>query len=146
MRFRIASVIAMMSAALGCRSPKYLEDLETPALVWTQGTGLCSKIVAVDGPGTVWTEQGCENGRPDLHDVRTASRTQVSDLWAKFDALPFEQGATLEMCGGRLLNGFARWEPQSRRGASACGGSAYDDVTALPEAFRPLAEALRRLE
>jgi hypothetical protein len=146
MRFRTAYVAAAMCAALGCRSPKYLEDLETPALVWTQGNGLCGKTVAVDGPGTVWTEQGCENGRPDLREVRTVSQMQVSDLWVKFEGLPFDQGATLEMCAGRLLHGFARWEPRSRRGAFACGGSKYDDVSALPEAFRPLAEALRGLE
>jgi hypothetical protein len=146
MRFLHFLVVALVFSALGCHSPKYLEDLETPALVWTQGTGLCSKIVAVDGSGAVWTEHGCENGRPDLRHVRTTPRDQVDALWAMFDALPFDRGATLETCSGQLLHGFARWEPQSRRGASVCGGREYDDVSTLPESFRSLAEALRGLE
>jgi hypothetical protein len=146
MRFHEPLASAVLLGVLGCHSPKYLEDLATPALVWTQGTGLCSKIVAVDGSGAVWTEQGCENGRPNLGHVRTASRPQVDELWTMFNALPFDQGATFDTCAGHLLHGFARWEPRSRQGTLACGGSEYDDVFALPDAVRPLADALRRLE
>ena len=136
--------IAAVVGALGCSST-YLEDLKTPALVWTQSTGLCSKIVAVDGNNTVWTNTGCEDGRPELSEVRTATQAQADDLWTKFDALPVEQ-ATLQSCAGHLLNGFDRWEGQNRSGASACGGTQYDDVSSLPDGFRPLGEALRSLE
>ena len=133
------------AGAFGCTS-KYLEDLSTPALVWTQGSGLCSKIVAVDGSGTVWTNQGCEDGRPELSEVRTATQAQVTDLWAKFDALPLDQSATLQSCSGDLLDSFGQWEGQSAVGPSVCDGVQYDDVAALPDSFRPLAEALRGLE
>jgi hypothetical protein len=146
MRASNSIAAAVVFGAFACSSPTYLEDLQTPALVWTRSAGLCSKVVAVDGPGAIWTHQGCEDGRPDLRKVRTVSPPQLSDLWAKFEVLPFDQGGTREMCAGRLLHAFARWEPQSRRGASACGGSAYEDVSALPEPFRSLAELLRKLE
>ena len=129
----------------GC-STKYLEDLSMPALVWTQGTGLCSKIVAVDAGRTVWTNQGCEDGRPELSEARTATPAQVDDLWTKFEALPPDQGATLGTCSGHLLDSFERWEGQSRSGASACDGTTYDDVAGLPDGVKPLAEALQRLE
>ena len=139
-------LISAVVGASGC-SPTYLEDLKTPALVWTQSTGLCSKILAVDANSTVWTNTGCEDGRPELDEVRTATQAQADDLWTKFDALlPFDQGATLESCAGHVLNGFDRWEGQSRSGASACGGTQYDDVSSLPDAFMPLADALRSLE
>ena len=139
----VAIVVAV--GASGC-SPKYLEDLTTPALVWRQGSGLCSKIVAVDGGRTVWRNQGCEDGRPELTEVRTASQAQVDDLWGKFEALPPDQGATLKTCSGHLLDSFQRWEAQSRLGTSACDGTEYDDVADLPDAFRPLADALQALE
>jgi len=139
--------LAMVAAVggSGC-STKYLEDLSAPALVWTQGTGLCSKIVAVDGGRTVWTNQGCEDGRPELNEVRTATQAQVDDLWATFEALPPDPGATLENCSGDLLDSFERWEGQPLSGASVCDGSQYDDVADLPDAFRPLAAALKALE
>src|SRR5262249_52458797 len=122
------------------------EDLRTPALLWTQGTGLCSKIVAVDGDRVVWTNQGCEDGRPNLRAVRTATGTQADDVWAKFGTLPFGQAATLEMCAGRLLHSFGSRDSQAPREASACGGTQYDDISSLPDAFLPLAEAFRGLE
>ena len=137
---------AVMVCGVGCSSPKYIEDLRTPALLWTQGTGLCSKILAVDGDRTVWTNQGCEDGRPKLSEVRTATEAQTDDVWAKFGALPFDQAATLEMCAGRLLHSFGSRDSQSPREASACGGTQYDDISSLPDAFLPLAEALRGLE
>jgi hypothetical protein len=131
----------------GCHTPTYLEDLPTPALVWTQGSGFCSKIVAVDAQRAVRTEQGCENGRPDLRQVRTISEMQLDDLWIKFEALPFDRPATIEMCSGGLLHGFSRWELQPRRGTTACSAShQYDDLSGLPDGFLPLAEALRSLE
>ena len=143
-REKLGAFLILM-VATSCDSPRYLEDLQTPALVWTQGNGLCSKIVAVDGGGTVWKEQGCEDGRPDLREVRRASRTELDELWALFGMLPFEVSATRDQCAGRLLHGFARWEPETPRATAACGGAAYDDLTGLPDAFRRLAEALMRL-
>jgi len=139
---------AVMLCGVGCSSPTYIEDLRTPLLLWSQSTGLCSKILAVDGERTVWINQGCEDGRPKLNEVRTATQAQADDVWAKFDALPFGQAATLEMCGGpsRLLHTFGSQGAQTTRAASACGGTPYDDISSLPEAFLPLAEALRALE
>jgi hypothetical protein len=138
--------VVVMGCSWGCGAPKYVEDLKTPALVWTQARGgLCSKIVAVDGEGVVWMNQGCEDGRPELNKIRTATQTQVDDLWAKFDALPLDHGVTLE-CSWRLRHSFARWDAQSRRGTSACGGTQYDDISSLPDRYKPLAEAVKGLE
>lgn len=138
----------MLSIVLaGCHTPTYLEDLPTPALVWTQGNGLCGKVVAVDAERAVRVEQGCENGRPDLRQVRTISEAQLDDLWTKFDALSFDQPATIDMCGGGLLHGFSRWDLQPGRVTAACSSShQYDDLSGLPDEFLPLAEALRSLE
>ena len=145
LRARLAAILLTVCA--GCHTPTYLEDLATPALVWTQGGGLCSKILAVDARRAVRVEQGCENGRPDLRQIRTISEVQLDDLWTKFEALPFDQSATIEMCGGGLLHGFARWEAQPRRATAACSAShQYDDLSGLPAGFMPLAEALRSLE
>ena len=119
---------------------------EHPSSCLDASPRLCSKIVAVDGSGGVWTNQGCEDGRPELSKARTAGQAQVDDLWAEFEALPLDQGATLETCSGHLLDNFDRWEAQSRGGTSACGGTQYDDVASLPDGFRPLAGALRSLE
>ena len=146
MRFRAFVAVALVLLSGGCHSPVYLEALETPALVWTQSTGLCSKIIAVDAAGTVWTHQGCEDGRPNLRDVGAASSMQVADLWVKFDALPFGETASQTSCSGRLLHTFSRWNRPSGRAASTCGGSKYDDLSGMPEAFRSMAEALRALE
>jgi hypothetical protein len=146
MRWGFSFVGALMLCGVGCSSPTYIEDLSTPALVWTQSSGLCSKILAVDGDRVVWSNQGCEDGRPKLSEVRTATQAQADDVWAKFAALPFGQGATLEMCAGRLLHSFGNLDAQSPREAAACGGTQYDDVSSLPDAFLPLAEALRGLE
>jgi hypothetical protein len=147
-RMRRAPFAAMLSIVwAGCHTPTYLEDLPPPALVWTQGNGLCSKIVAVDAQRAVRTEQGCENGRPDLRQVRTISQAQLDDLWTKFEALPFDQTATLDMCGGRLLHSFARWDAQPRKGTAACSRShQYDDLSDLPGGVLPLAETLKSLE
>jgi hypothetical protein len=144
-KFSWLAVIGVFGAC-GSQAPKYLEDLKTPALVWTQGTSLCSKIVAVDGDRVVWTDQGCENGRPTLDKVRTATETQVADLWVKFEALPLGQYVTPDTCISLLIDSFERWDSLSPQGASACGGRQYDDIGGLPDAFRALAQALLDLE
>lgn len=141
-------LLLALAALSGCHSPHYLEDVRTPALVWTQGWGLCSKIVVVDGGGTVWVNQGCEDGRPDLAELRTINAQELAGLWSLFAALPAGASATLDMCGGTLLHQFARWDAGGvRSGLATCGGSfRYDDVEGLPEGFRPLAGALRDFE
>ena len=147
MRWSLSIVGAgMVLCGVNCSSPTYIEDLRTPALLWTQGTGLCSKILAVDGNRVVCTNQGCEDGRPKLTEVRTATQVEADDVWAKFDALPFGQTATLEMCAGALLHSFGSRDARLSREASACGRAQYDDLSSLPDAFLPLAEALRGLE
>jgi hypothetical protein len=138
--------LLIVTAIASCDSPRYLEDLQTPALVWTQGNGLCSKIIAVDGAGTVWKEQGCEDGRPDLREVRRATRVQQDELWVMFQMLPFDAPATRAACAGRQLHGFERLDPGTPRGTAACGGSQYDDLSGLPDPFRRLAEALLVLQ
>jgi hypothetical protein len=139
-------VFLIVTALSSCDSTRHLEDLQTPALVWTQGNGLCSKIIAVDGGGGVWKEQGCEDGRPDLREVRRATRAQQDELWALFEMLPFDGSATRDACAGRLLHGFERLELQTPLVTAACAGSQYDDLNGLPEPFRRLAEALLRLQ
>lgn len=137
----------LLTVCGGCHTPTYLEDLATPALVWTQGGGLCSKILAVDAGRAVRVEQGCENGRPDLRYVRTIGEAELADLWGQFEALPFDQSATIQMCAGSLHHSFARWEAEPRRAAAACSTShQYDDLSGLPEGFVPLAETLRSLQ
>ena len=143
----IVGAAVMLCGVISCNSPpKYIEDLSTPALQWTQSTGLCSKILAVDAERVVWTNAGCEDGRPILSEVRTATQAQADDVWAKFDALPFGQTATLPMCAGQVLHSFDSRDGRSTRDASACGGTQYDDISSLPDPFLPLAEALRGLE
>lgn len=141
---RVASAVALAAGAVGCfHSPRGVDDLDTPALIWSQGSGLCSRIVAVDAKRTVWVDQGCETP-VDFDEVRTVTAAQMDDLWTKFDALPFDQSAT--SCD-RMMHGFERYAPPSSTiGVAACGGTMYDDLSGLPDAFLPLAEALRALE
>jgi hypothetical protein len=137
----------LLALASGCSSPTHLEDLQAPALLWTQDRGLCSKIAAVDGEAGVWSEQGCENGRPELDRLRTASATEIEELRSAFASLPFDQRSALfTECGGRLLHQFAEVDPPGGRSTAACGGSAtYDDVSGLPDPFRALAGAFLRV-
>ena len=137
--------IALAFVASGCfHTRKRTEDLAIPALVWSRGNGLCSRIVAVDGERTVWIDQGCETP-VDLDEGRTISAAQMDDLWTKFAALPFDQSAG--DCGANMTHYFARRAPpEPSMGAGACGGGMYDDFSTLPAAFLPLAEAMRALE
>src|SRR4051812_46150679 len=141
---------AALATLCGCSSPTHLEDLEAPTMFWVQGRALCSRIAAVDRGGVVWGEQGCENGRPELDRVRTASPTELDALRASFARLPFdERGALASECHGRLLHTFSLVEgpAASERSVAACGGSImYDDVAALPAPFRAVAEAFTRAQ
>ena len=141
---RIAAIAVMAIGGPGCfHTPKGVDDLSTPALVWSQGNGLCSRILAVDAGRTVWIDQGCETP-VDFDEVRTVTAAQMDDLWMKFDALPFDQSAS--SCDA-MMHGFQRYAPPSSTvSVAACGGTMYDDLTGLPDAFLPLAEALRALE
>lgn len=142
---QIAGIAVAAMGGLGCfHTPKGVQDLSTPALVWSQGGGLCSRILAIDAGRTVWIDQGCETP-VDFDEVRTVTAAQMDDLWMKFDALPFDQSAG--DCGSRMPHGFERYAPPSATMvATACGGTKYDDFTGMPDAFLPLAEALRALE
>lgn len=142
---RIAGIAVVAIGGLGCfHTRRDLTDLSTPVLVWSQGNGLCSRIVAVDAGRTVWVNQGCETP-VDFDEVRTITAAQLDDLWMKFDALPFDQ--SVADCGARMMHGFQRYAPPaSTMGAAACGGTMYDDLTGMPDAFLPLAEALEALE
>ena len=140
----IVGVIAVAAAGLGCfQTNRRVEDLATPVLVWSQGNGLCSRILAVDAGRTVWVDQGCETP-VDLDEVRSVTAAQMDDLWMKFDALPLDYSAP--GCD-RMMHGFQRYAPPSSTvSVAACGGTIYDDLTGLPDAFLPLAETLKALE
>jgi len=145
--FGVWAIAAGLAMAAACSSPKYVEDLSSPALVWIQANGLCSRIVAVDADRVVWFNQGCEDGRPTLDERRTVTSAELDDLWSKFDTLPTDTAASLGTCGGRMLDGFERWEAgRPTQQSFACGGTMYDDLSSLPDEFKPLAETLRSLE
>jgi len=78
--------IASVVGASGCSST-HLEDLKTPVLVWTQDSGVCRKVVAVDGNRTVWTDTACEGDGAELAKIGTATQAQADDLWMEDEEL-----------------------------------------------------------
>jgi hypothetical protein len=120
----------------------FWEELKEPALIWEQDpNGLCSKILAVDADGTVWTEQGCENGRPVLRPKGTAPEAKLQTLREKMAALPPASGQTPDRCEG-LRHTFSKRTGGAESRSTACGsGRLYDDVTGLPEPYLAAAQA-----
>ncbi len=155
-------VLALALGSLACESPDpdtgrmgseasvppqpttTLEDLAEPSVVWEQDAPnrLCSKIIAVDGAGGVWTEQGCENGRPRLARVGTADRLKLQALRERVDTLPVVSMVAVDSCSETVRHRFSKRMGSVEQLAYACGsGAMYDDLAGLPEPYLAAAGA-----
>jgi hypothetical protein len=132
-------VLALLA---GCDKETPLEELKSPVILWTQIRSMCGQSVAVDGNGDVWFEHGCESG-PNFHRVGAVSEGQRGTLRTKFDALPTGPQPTIETCMG-TLDTFSVVDGPVTVATGACSTSpaAFDQVMALPPAFRDAASAM----
>jgi hypothetical protein len=139
--------LALLCGGIASCEPTQLAELKTPVLMWSQARNLCGETLAVDADRNVWLDHGCEDGGPNFNHVAVASDAQVDDLKTRLAALPSETPPpTVESCGGRI-DTFSVVGGPLPSSVSACSTSAvYDDVTALPAAFQPIATAFHALE
>ena len=92
------SVAALAGVALvGCTSKvPEVHELTKPVYSWSWTRGGCGGRRALDGDGTLWLEEGCEDGRPKMTRGPRAPVAQRAAIVQAFARLPEPGTASCE--------------------------------------------------
>lgn len=133
--------LLVLGLVFGSCSPKYLEDLKTPALIWERARGLCGSGLALDGDGQLWADEGgCEDGRPELSFRGRGASEKVDALRHAFDALPQSSSSDRSACRGNV-DSFSKRASSGGFDSSVCASGTGADLSGLEEPYLAVAKS-----
>lgn len=140
----VCSVLVGASMALGaCGSAPPvpapdIDHVQEPVVSWIQFRGLCVWMLAVDGGGTLRTEESCEKGPEPLPARGQVAPSTVQQLRAAVEALP-PTTATLDSCLGSAHLFGVRSAGTIERMVCADPTGRFGDPSTLAEPFLSVA-------
>jgi hypothetical protein len=82
----LAALSGLHAAGCATRVPE-THELLRPVYSWSWSRGACGGRRALDGEGTVWVEEGCEDGHPKMTRgprASVAQRAAIVDAFTRF--------------------------------------------------------------
>jgi hypothetical protein len=138
---------ACLLLSLACGGNQHLEDLPQPTIWWTQRSGNCDLVRALDGHGDVWVDSGCEGDPITLEKVGSASREKVDAVSVAAARLPRPPREPADgICNTVTRHVFGVRESGAETAWLACGtGRMYGDTSGLEGPFLELATSFKEL-